>query len=72
MASRVRCDLCGRTPGEAADEAGGDGAAATATSDQVPLTWMTSVENGRATAYCDSCARTHLRAIESKLDSEWW
>ena len=36
------------------------------------LTWTTSVENGRRRTYCDQCSRTHLRAIESKLDSEWW
>jgi hypothetical protein len=36
------------------------------------LTWVTSVENGRRRTYCDTCAREHLRAIEGKLDSEWW
>jgi hypothetical protein len=37
-----------------------------------PLTWTTSVENGKERVYCDQCSREHLRAIESKLDSEWW
>lgn len=36
------------------------------------LTWTTSVENGRSKLYCEQCSRTHLRAIEGKLDSEWW
>ena len=36
------------------------------------LSWTTSVENGRQRTYCDGCSRTHLRAIEGKLDSEWW
>ena len=36
------------------------------------LTWTTAVENGRRRAYCDTCSRTHLRAMESKLDAEWW
>ncbi|MCW2739322.1 hypothetical protein [Nocardioides sp.] len=36
------------------------------------LTWTTSVENGRRRTYCDTCSRTHLRAMEGKLDSEWW
>ena len=36
------------------------------------LTWTTSVENGRRRTFCDTCSRTHLRAMESKLDSEWW
>jgi hypothetical protein len=36
------------------------------------LSWTTSVEGGRRRTYCDSCLREHLRAIEGKLDSEWW
>jgi hypothetical protein len=40
--------------------------------DDVPLTWTTAVENGRSRVFCDRCSREHLRAIESKLDSEWW
>ncbi len=40
--------------------------------DPVPMTWITSVENGRRLAYCERCSREHLRSIESKLDSEWW
>lgn len=52
------CDFCGTTAGGAGDE--------------VPLTWTTAVENGRTRVFCDRCSREHLRAIESKLDSEWW
>jgi hypothetical protein len=40
--------------------------------DAETMTWVTSVENGRRKTYCDTCSREHLRAIESKLDSEWW
>ena len=36
------------------------------------LTWTTSVENGRRRTFCDTCSRTHLRAMEGKLDSAWW
>jgi hypothetical protein len=36
------------------------------------MTWVVSVENGRRKTYCDGCSREHLRAMESKLDSEWW
>ena len=36
------------------------------------LTWTTAVENGRLRRYCDECSRTHLRAMEGKLDSEFW
>ena len=52
----VTCDVCG----------------AAAPCDETPLTWTTSVENGRTKVFCDRCSREHLRAIESKLDSEWW
>jgi len=38
----------------------------------VPLTWTTAVENGRSRVFCETCSREHLRAIEGKLDSEWW
>jgi hypothetical protein len=40
--------------------------------DAVPLTWTTAVENGRRRVFCERCSREHLRAIEGKLDSEWW
>lgn len=53
----VVCDVCGsRAPGD----------------DDVPLTWVVSVEGGVARAYCERCAREHLRSIEAKLDSRWW
>jgi hypothetical protein len=44
----------------------------TAPGDDVPLTWTTAVENGRPRVFCETCSREHLRAIEGKLDSEWW
>ena len=50
------CDLCGR---QAEDDA-------------ITLTWTTATENGRPRTFCDACSREHLRAMESKLDSEWW
>ena len=40
--------------------------------DEETLTWTTSVENKHQRTYCDTCSREHLRAMESKLDSEWW
>ena len=36
------------------------------------LTWTSAVENGRRAHYCDECSRTNLRAMEGKLDSEYW
>lgn len=62
----VVCDLCGQRP---------DGATSSdkdAADDTVPYTWVTSVENGKTSRYCDTCAREHVRAMESKLDSAWW
>jgi hypothetical protein len=40
--------------------------------DDETLAWTTSVENGRQRTYCVTCSREHLRAIEGKLDNEWW
>lgn len=52
----VVCALCGTGAG----------------SDKAPPTWICSVENGSRSYFCDNCARTHIRAIESRLDSAWW
>ncbi len=52
----MTCDFCGR---QEADEA-------------TTLTWTASVENGRKRVYCDTCSRANLRAMEGKLDSEYW
>lgn len=35
-------------------------------------TWTLSVEDGRRRRFCEECSRRHLRAIEGKLDSEYW
>ncbi|MBW5424438.1 hypothetical protein GKQ77_23215 [Streptomyces sp. BG9H] len=37
-----------------------------------PPTWTCSVENGTRHYYCESCARENIRAIEGRLDSDWW
>jgi hypothetical protein len=50
------CSLCGQQ----------------ADTEEAPLTWVTSVENGRKLLYCDRCARENVRSIEGKLDSAWW
>lgn len=52
----VTCDFCGATTPEA----------------EPPLTWTMAVENGKVRYFCATCSREHLRAMESKLDSEWW
>jgi hypothetical protein len=50
------CDFCGRQEDDEAKT----------------ITWTTAVENGRRRVFCDTCSRDHLRAMEGKLDSEWW
>ncbi len=50
------CALCGTVAADAA----------------AALTWTTSVEHGRELSYCDRCSRENLRAIEGRLDNEWW
>jgi hypothetical protein len=45
---------------------------ATAEGEDPPLTWTSAVEQGVVKHFCDRCSREHLRAMESKLDSEWW
>ncbi|MGW2087090.1 hypothetical protein [Streptomyces sp. NPDC001880] len=55
-AAVVACALCGTS----------------AEGETAPPTWICSVENGRHQYFCEECARTHIRAIESRLDSAWW
>jgi hypothetical protein len=43
-----------------------------ATEDTLPLTWTTSLEHGRTRYYCDRCSRENLRAMEGRLDGEWF
>lgn len=50
------CSACGRTESS--------GAAA--------LSWTSGKEHGRLRRFCAGCSRTNLRAIEGKLDSEFW
>jgi DNA-directed RNA polymerase subunit RPC12/RpoP len=42
------------------------------TVDALPLTWTTSLEHGRTRYYCDRCSRENLRAMEGRLDGEWF
>ncbi|WP_406454560.1 hypothetical protein OG782_25100 [Streptomyces sp. NBC_00876] len=52
----IVCALCGTRSG----------------SDSAPPTWIFAVENGSRRYFCDDCSRTHIRAIEGRLDSAWW
>lgn len=38
----------------------------------MPPTWTFSLEDGVPHYLCEQCARTHIRAIEGRLDSSWW
>ncbi|HYJ69924.1 MAG TPA: hypothetical protein VEX15_19900 [Nocardioidaceae bacterium] len=40
--------------------------------DSLPLTWATSIENGRQLVYCEQCSRDNVRGIEGRLDNAWW
>jgi hypothetical protein len=59
----VTCSFCGTGP---------DGTVSEGAADEPPITWTSAVENGKQRWFCDACSREHLRAMESKLDSEWW
>ena len=41
-----------------------------------PLGWcadiIESLDGPRTKWICDTCTRTYVRAIEAKLDQEWW
>jgi len=38
-----------------------------------PLTWMFELDPRRGGRwYCLDCSRQHLRAVEAKLDEQWW
>jgi hypothetical protein len=54
------CAGCGATP----DGEDDDGT--------VPLGWSHSVEERGVVLLCAACTRTHVRAIEAKLDAQWW
>ena len=52
----VTCDFCGSVEDD----------------DVPPLTWTVSLEGGALKRYCDACTRDNLRAMEGKLDAEFW
>lgn len=56
MTGTATCDRCGHEEPEAT----------------AALTWTTSVDRGERHTWCVACSREHLRALEGKLDPEWW
>ncbi|MFG2312602.1 hypothetical protein ACGFS9_28605 [Streptomyces sp. NPDC048566] len=69
-------DSTGSAPESDAGDTGGTGrivCARCGTSAEGPRpTWTCSVENGARRYFCDECSRSNLRAIEGRLDSDWW
>jgi hypothetical protein len=43
-----------------------------ATAAELPLTWTMSVERGEPRFYCDRCSRENVRAMEGRLDADWF
>ena len=36
------------------------------------MTWTFATERERLVYFCEACSRENLRAMEGKLDSEYW
>jgi hypothetical protein len=53
------CATCGARP-DAGDEP------------TARLTWSRGTDGDAVTWTCERCSREHLRAIEGKLDPDWW
>jgi len=58
----VACQSCGHRP----DSAGG-GASSTEL-----LSWVMDRQDGRTSWTCPACAAANIRALEAKLEPEWW
>jgi hypothetical protein len=39
---------------------------------EAPVTWTFATERERLVYFCEACSRENLRAMEGKLDSEYW
>jgi len=37
-----------------------------------PLTWSSQSSSRGVTLVCERCTRDNVRAIEAKLEPEWW
>lgn len=57
MSEEIVCVRCGARPQDP-QEAG--------------ASWSFGTERGRVVWSCPECTRANARAIEGKLDSEWW
>jgi len=70
----VSCQSCGRVPESAGvDPAGADPAtqvAGLASPDL--LSWVMDRRDGRTSWTCPACAARNIRALEAKLEPEWW
>ena len=48
------------------------GAAAPAVDDGLPMGWSVASSDRGVDRLCADCTRTNVRAIEARLDEEWW
>lgn len=42
------------------------------TAAEQPLSWTVSVERGETRLYCEQCSRDNVRAMEGRLDADWF
>jgi hypothetical protein len=62
----VTCQSCGRVP----EPTGAGPVAGTAMPDL--LSWVMDRRDGRTSWTCPACASANIRALEAKLEPEWW
>jgi len=48
------------------------GATESAAEDGLPPGWSLATSDGGVDRLCADCTRTNVRAIEARLDEEWW
>ena len=62
------CQLCGRVAQHSTDESSAD-----ESNEADPrLSWVMDREGDRISWTCPSCAVENVRAMEAKLDAQWW
>jgi hypothetical protein len=62
----LACQSCGRV----AEPSGADSGTGTAAPDL--LSWVMDRRDGRISWTCPACAAAKIRALEAKLEPEWW
>jgi hypothetical protein len=65
----VSCQVCGRRPEPTGAEPGTGQDAGPVTE---LLSWVMDRRDGRTSWTCPACAASNIRALEAKLEPEWW